>query len=393
MSDRSLEQEDRASDALARSLLDAGSMTPDWAESFTAVPRPLFLPSLMWAHDMATGTSAPVSETDDPQEWLRQAYADVPIVTQWDDGEHVGTKPGDVSTSSASMPSVVTSMLRDLDVSPDHRVLEIGTGTGWNCGLLAHRLGSGNVVSIEVDAAVAVQARTNLSRAGLHPEVVRADGELGWQRDAPYDRVIATVGVRNVPSAWLAQTRPGGVILVPWGTHYDSGDAVLRLTVNEDGSASGPFLRPVAFMKLRGQRLDWDRFTHYVPNFPGDADTSTTKLSPDDLGSSYGTERFVTGLVVPDLAHVVNQPDADTTKAWFFDLTSQAWAAVVSRKGEPYASVYQAGPRRLWDEVEQAFTWWASEGRPELFRFGLTVLPDGEQRPWLDDPMNAVHIG
>ncbi|MFC1420371.1 methyltransferase domain-containing protein [Streptacidiphilus cavernicola] len=368
-------------------------MTPDWVESLKAVPRALFLPTLMWAHDMTTGESVPVSRTDDPDEWQRQAFTDVPIVTQWDDGEHEGTEPGSLSTSSASMPSVVTSMLRDLDVKPGLRVLEIGTGTGWNCALLAHRLGSENVVSVEVDGAVAAQARTNLSRAGLHPDVIRGNGELGWQRDAPYNRIIATAGVRSVPPAWLAQTRPGGVILAPWGTHYGNEDALVRLTVNEDGSASGPFLRPVAFMKLRDQRLDWERFSDYVSAFPGDAIRSTTRLTPNDLGSQYETARFVTGLVVPDLAHVVNQPDADTTNAWFFDLTSRSWAAVVFRTGEPFATAYQSGGRQLWDEVEQALTWWAREGRPELDQFGLTVLPDGEQRPWLGDPMNTIRTG
>ncbi|WP_141726977.1 methyltransferase domain-containing protein, partial [Streptomyces niveus] len=75
-----------------------------------------------------------------------------------------GTEPGVVATSSASMPSVVAAMLRDLDVSDGMRVLEIGTGTGWNAALLAHRLGSGNVVSVEIDAEVVARARAALGR-------------------------------------------------------------------------------------------------------------------------------------------------------------------------------------------------------------------------------------
>ncbi len=393
MIDRSMEQGDRASDELARFLLNVGSLTPEWVESFKAVPRALLLPSLVWAYDMTTSKSVAVDETTDPDEWLRQTFANVPLITQWDDGEHQGTEPGTVPTSSASMPSVVASMLRDLDVRPGMKALEIGTGPGWTAGLLAHYLGDQNVVSVEVDAAVAAQARTALDRIGLHPEVVRANGEFGWQDGAPYDRVIVTAGVRTIPTAWLGQTRPGGVILAPWGTDYDSnGDVLVRLTMNEDGSASGPFLRPVEFMKLRDQRLNWDRFRDHVPDYPGDADQSTTRLSLDDLGGRYKTARFVAGLCVTRCAHLINQTDADTAQAWFFDLHSRSWANVVFRTGEPFATVYQSGRRRLWDEVEQALTWWKRQGRPELDQFGLTVHPDGTQRPWLTSPTNVLRV-
>lgn len=378
----------RASDELARSLLESGALTPDWAETFRAVPRSLFLPDLVWAHDMATGRSVPVSRSNDPAAWELTACANVPLVTQWDDGQHTGSEPGTVPTSSASMPSVVAAMLRDLDVTDGMRVLEVGTGTGWNAGLLAHRLGSGNVVSVEIDEAVTDQARGALLRAGLHPETVHGDGGDGWPDGAPYDRVIVTAGVRAVSPCWLEQSRPGGVILAPWGTHYSAQDALVRLTVREDGSASGPFLRMVEFMKLRDQRLDWNRFREHVPDFPGDADVSSTTVALTDLGDRYEPVRFVIGLCVPDCAHVINRPDGETAKAWFFDLTSRSWAAAAFRSGEPDATVYQSGPRRLWDEVEAAHRWWVGRGEPDHTRFGLTVTAEG-QRVWLDDPADS----
>ncbi|UQA94958.1 methyltransferase domain-containing protein [Streptomyces halobius] len=382
------EQEGRAGDELARSLLETGALTPEWAQTFRAVPRKLFLPDLIWAHDMATGRSVPLSRNDDPEGWARAAYANVPLVIQWDDGKHTGTAPGTVPTSSASMPSVVAAMLRDLDVSDGMRVLEVGTGTGWNSGLLAHRLGSANVVSVEIDGAVTEQARGALKRAGLSPEVIHGDGADGWAHGAPYDRVIVTAGVRAVPPHWLEQTRPGGIILAPWGTHYSDQDALIRLTMGKDGSATGPFLRMVEFMKLRDQRLDWNRFRDHVPEFPGNADVSSTPVTLADLGDRYESVRFAMGLRVPDCAHVVNRSDAGTGKAWFFDLTSRSWAAAVFRSGEPEATVYQSGPRRLWDEVEAAYRWWVSRGKPEHTRFGLTITPEG-QRAWLDEPADS----
>jgi protein-L-isoaspartate O-methyltransferase len=385
------EQEGRASDELVRSLLNAGSMTPDWAESFHAVPRSWFLPDRYWSHDMTTGRNVAVSREEDPEEWARQAFADVPIVTQWDDGRHSGPGPGTVPTSSASMPSVVASMLRDLGVHPGMRVLEIGTGTGWNAGLLTHRLGAENVVTLEVDAAVTVGARTALTRAGLHPTVVCTDGALGYPDAAPYNRVIATAGVRTIPPAWLEQSDPGGLILAPFGTHYSNEDALVYLTVGHDGTASGPFLRPVEFMKLRAQRLDWDRFKDHVTlPYPGNAARSSTHLRPADLGDRWSAQRFAVGLAVPDVAHVVNRaPTGDGSSVWLFSTTERAWAcAEFPDDSEPV--LYQDGPRRLWDEVERALGWWADQQRPPLDSFGLSVSSEGELRPWLADRSNPV---
>lgn len=344
----------------------------------------------MWAYDMAMRPGEPVIRGDDPEAWHRAAYANIPLVTQWDDGQHTGTEPGTVPTSSASMPSVVAAMLRELDVRDGMRVLEVGTGTGWNAALLARRLGGSRVVSVEIDPTVAGQAREALKRVGLNPEVIHGDGEDGWPDGAPYDRVVATAGVRAVPPRWLEQTRPGGTVLVPWGTHYSDQDALVRLTVDERGQASGPFLRMVEFMKLRAQRLDWARFRAYVPAFPGDADESRTRLTLSSLGGRYEPAWFVAGLCVPDCAHVVNPSGEGAGRAWFFDLTSRSWAAVEFRGGEPDATVHQSGPRRLWDEVERALTWWAGRGSPGIDRFGLTVGQDGTARPWLDRPAQTL---
>lgn len=132
----------------------------------------------MWPHDMETGRSVAVVKSEDPGAWYAYADSNVPIVTQWDDGDHDGVSPGTVFTSSSSMPSLVFSMPSDLDVRPAQRVLEIGAGTGWNAALLAHRVGAENVVTVELDATVALSARAALERVGLPVRVVHGDGFL-----------------------------------------------------------------------------------------------------------------------------------------------------------------------------------------------------------------------
>lgn len=394
MTNSSTEQDGRPGRTeLGRSLLENGFMTSGWAPAFAAVPRTAFLPDLMWPHDAATGRAVTVHKTVDAAAWYEYANSNVPIVTQWDDGKHTGTEPGKAFTSSSSMPSVVFSMLADLDVQAGHKVLEIGTGTGWNAGLLAHRVGAGNVVSVEVDPAVSEAASTALRRVGYGDvNVITGDGLLGYPPDAPYDRVIATCGLRSGLFAWVQQTTPGGVIIAPWGTHYAYTEATARLVVAEDGnSASGHFTQPVNFMRVRSQRLVRAEHSGYVPaRGTGDADKSTTTITePEFLTGSLDVEAFAVGLQVPNCAHVPDRKQAGKRPVWFYSLTDKSWAVVVFRDGHETATVYQSGDRRLWDEVEAAFRWWQEQGRPGFHRFGLTVTAD-RQVPWLDQPSHAL---
>ncbi|MFG3254597.1 methyltransferase domain-containing protein [Streptomyces sp. NPDC048172] len=363
---------------LVRDLRGSGVLSDDWAAAFTAVPRAGFLPDRVWPFRQESGTYSVADRAEDPDAWQRWAESDVPLVTQWDDGGHTGSGPGRVSTSSASMPSVVARMLDQLEARPGMRILEIGTGTGWSAALLAHRFGSRGVTSVEVDEAVAARARTALRGAGLAPNVRAADGLKGCPEGAPYDRIIATCGLREIPAAWLEQARPGGVILAPWGTDYSSQDALVRLVVSADGtSASGRFTGPAQFMKARSQRLRQPPHAAYVPDFPGDATRTSTRLTADDLGDGdpYDVAGFAIGLRVPACAHTVHRQTDGTTAFWFYGLTDKSWAVAAFPSGD----VHQSGPRRLWDEVESAFRWWDGQGRPSYERLSLTVTSDGTQ--------------
>ncbi|MEC4017767.1 methyltransferase domain-containing protein [Streptomyces sp. H27-D2] len=375
--------------ALGRSLLESKALSSDWSPAFTAVPRSAFLPELMWPFDMDTGSSVAVNKAADPAAWQEYADANTPIVTQWDDGKHSGTEPGEDSSSSASMPSVVFRMLRDLDVRAGNTAMEIGTGTGWNAALLAHRLGAENVVTVEVDEAVAASARAALERFGLPVRVVHGDGFLGYPAGAPYDRIIATCGLRSIPFAWVQQSRPGGVIVAPWGTHYSHQDAVARLVVSRDGeSASGVFTGPAEFMKLRAQRRPPVVHAEYVTGSVAEGDESATTISEAQfVGEKFSPQRFALGLRVRDCRHAVADKRDGARPVWFYGLTDRSWACVMFRDGDT-ARVWQSGPRRLWDEAEAAYRWWEGKGKPGHERFGLTVTAEG-QTVWLDDPAES----
>ncbi|HKW84427.1 MAG TPA: protein-L-isoaspartate O-methyltransferase [Burkholderiaceae bacterium] len=106
-------------------------------------------------------------------------------------------------------PKVEARLLQELGVHKHERVLEIGTGSGFMAALLAHR--AQHVTTLEIDPELAELARANLKRAGvLNVSVVTADGSQGHAADGPYDAVLLSGSVAEVPTALLAQLKVGG---------------------------------------------------------------------------------------------------------------------------------------------------------------------------------------
>ncbi|MFC5958166.1 methyltransferase domain-containing protein [Streptomyces pratens] len=228
--------------------------TGPWREAVSAVPRHEFLREGFFREvDGSTPTAWTPVMRDDPR-WLEACYDDVSLVTQVAGTVVPGTSAGEIlraPTSSSTMPGLVVRMLEDLQVDVGHRVLEIGTGTGYSTALMCHRLGDDSVTSVEVDEDVSTRARTALGHCGFTPDLIVGDGLAGYKDGAPYDRVIATCGLLTVPRELIEQTRPGGIVLVTLcGWLYSS--ELARLTVHEDGTASGRFLGgQISFMLAR----------------------------------------------------------------------------------------------------------------------------------------------
>ncbi|MEU4729152.1 methyltransferase domain-containing protein [Streptomyces sp. NPDC023588] len=156
---------------LASRLMDAGALTSDWLPTYRAVLRESFVPDVIWP-GVGPADGGPVASIDrqtEPEVWFRAVYSDTALTTQWDDGSHVGAARGIVPTCSNSQPTMVFSMLAALDVQPGAKVLEVGTGTGWNAALLSERVGSENVTTIEFDPENAATARARLHAAWVQP--------------------------------------------------------------------------------------------------------------------------------------------------------------------------------------------------------------------------------
>ncbi|WP_327379911.1 methyltransferase domain-containing protein [Streptomyces sp. NBC_01212] len=350
---------------LVQDLADRGLLDARWRRVFDAVPRSRFVPAEVW-RQLPDGCE-PVVGTD---LWLALVNSDEPVVTQLDDG--AGDGPG-VATSSNSQPSMVARMLGLLQVEDGHRVLEIGTGTGYVAALLSERLGDERVHSVELDPVVARQAAAFLVEAGYRPHLRVGDGEQPWPGTGPVDRLIATCALRYVPHALVRQVRAGGIVVAPLARDFWSG-ALVRLDVQEDGTAHGPFCGGASYMPMRAHRES----PHQVDGAGGRA--RAAGVDPARL-LTLGFALYA-GARLPGV-RLTHQQTADGAQVW---VTRADGAAATAETG---GDVRQYGPGLLWEDVEQTWLEYEALGRPGHDRFGLTVTDRG-QRVWLRDPHSVI---
>ncbi|WP_158886866.1 methyltransferase domain-containing protein [Amycolatopsis anabasis] len=378
---------------LADQLTASGQLPETWRAAFSAVPREWFIPARIWVDDDDSQPVA-IDRGSDGERWRAAVYANQPILTQFDDGRTQWPDTGGTHcTSSASKPSLVLNMLDALDVQEGNRVLEVGTGTGYNAALLAARLGPDRVVTVEVDPALAAAADRRLTEHDIPVAVLHADGEAGYPPAAPFDRIIATASVRLglLPNAWVSQTRIGGVIVAPLTTEFAAGSVLMRFTVEANDTAIGKPVGVVAFMPLRQHRTSRAN-TDELAAEATEVRESVTRLRPWKVAETWDA-RWAVGLQVPGCAwhHERSEPDGQHV-LWLVDGESKSWARVWYSGSSGPRPVRQAGPRDLWAEVERAFRRWKEFGKPAYRRFGLTVTPD-RQEVWLDEPGTVFVTG
>ena len=149
-----------------------------------------------------------------------------------------------------SQPFIVALMTDLLDLRREHRVLEVGTGSGYQAAVLAQL--SDDVCSVEVIPELADHAKRTLEAEGYGGIALRVgDGALGWPDRAPFDAIIVTAAARDVPPALTEQLKPGGRMVIPVGE--PRGDQELRLLCKDaDGGLVSRTVLPVAFVPLTG---------------------------------------------------------------------------------------------------------------------------------------------
>jgi protein-L-isoaspartate(D-aspartate) O-methyltransferase len=147
-----------------------------------------------------------------------------------------------------SQPFIVAVMTDLLDLAPSDRVLEIGTGCGYQTAVLAKL--AGHVYSIEVVAELAAEAARRLRELGYANVTCRhGDGYGGWPEQVPFDAIIVTAAPPRIPDALVAQLKTGGRLVIPLGLAHDT-QMLCRCVKTDDGSLFREDKLPVAFVPM-----------------------------------------------------------------------------------------------------------------------------------------------
>jgi protein-L-isoaspartate(D-aspartate) O-methyltransferase len=193
-------------------LRSRGITDPRVLDAMTRVPRHLFVPEAQRAG----------------------AYGDYPLPIGYD--------------QTISQPYIVGFMTEALDVQREHRVLEIGTGSGYQAAILGEL--AREVYTIEIVAPLAERARQTLAELGYRNITVRTgNGYAGWPERAPFDRIMVTAAPDEVPPALVEQLKPDGLMAIPVG-RIDQELRILRRT--GDGLQTLKTL-PVRFVPMTGK--------------------------------------------------------------------------------------------------------------------------------------------
>jgi len=201
-----------------RQIAGRGVRDPLVLAAMRRVPRHLFVP-------------------DDLQDL---AYADRPLPIGLD--------------QTISQPYVVASMTEEAHVHPGSKVLEIGTGSGYQAAVLAAI--TDHVYTIEIKQPLVTQARANLDAAGFGAVKSRhGDGYYGWVEHAPFDAIVVTAAAPHVPPPLVEQLAPGGRMVIPVGEPMAVQDLLL-VTKDEQGEVRTKSLYPVRFVPLTGAGVE-----------------------------------------------------------------------------------------------------------------------------------------
>ena len=172
-----------------------------------------------------------------PDAYKASAYADSPLPTS--------------QGQTISQPYIVALMTELADPKPEHRVLEVGTGSGYQAAILSGLVRE--VYSIELVSELASTAKLRLERLGYkNVQVRQGDGYLGWPQHAPFDSILVTAGAKEIPKPLVDQLKPGGRMIIPVGE--SSQEQVLQVIAKDaSGKVTIRDVIPVRFVPLLRQ--------------------------------------------------------------------------------------------------------------------------------------------
>ena len=349
-----------------RELTAAGAIrSPRVERAFRTVQRHQLLETFYIRTAGAPGLSAVGHDPVSPRrEHLELIYSDDALVTRFTSG---------MPASSTSVPSLVARMLELLGLGEGMKVLEIGAGTGYNAALMAEVAGDQElIVTVDVLDDVVEQTRRLLADAG-YPRigVLARDGFDGAPEEAPFDRIVATVGCSDLSPAWAGQLADGGAMLVPL---EHSGGHPLLLLRKESAGLRGRVALWTGFMPIRGPlHIEglWPR--GYVRPGPGEP------VRAADPWPGFGARR------PSGPPGSLNLAADEIDFLFFLGLSDRRAGRLDPGPGlnngpDGWAA---AGPDGIWwwkdaslaAELNSLYQEWAASGRPTISDYQVSFLP------------------
>ena len=359
-------------------LLQSGAIrSPVLEQAFLSIPREAFVP-YFYEQETTSRTMAwkLVSAREMPREdYLAAVYRNASLVTKIDERSW--------PVSSSSLPSIMATMLEALDVQPSQRVLEIGTGSGYNAGLLATLTHTPEqVVTIERDAVLAAQARHTLEQViGPGVTVVVGDGVVGWPSGAPYDRIIATASAATLPMAWVEQLDIGGRLVMDLQGPLASSFLVVEKTAE---SVSGHFLsEPLHFMPLETEAISVPQAN--MASLLQQACQTTFVLENDPVFPDALFDpafRWFLQWRIPDCQiskrkHVRRGTASEMHTILVVEPKRKALVRLQKQQGEATWRGEVYGSALFWQELQQAYEAFHVVGEPHQQRYQLVVEQEG----------------
>jgi protein-L-isoaspartate(D-aspartate) O-methyltransferase len=156
-----------------------------------------------------------------------------------------------MKNQTISQPGVVSRMTEWLDVRKGQKILEIGTGSGWQTAILSYLVGEGTVYSVERHTQLVKFAQENLKKLDIdNVHVILGDGSIGYAKESPYDRIIITAACTEIPLPLIEQLKEGGLIIAPVG---DSSQSLVLLQKTINGIVEIKNESHYVFVPLRGK--------------------------------------------------------------------------------------------------------------------------------------------
>jgi protein-L-isoaspartate(D-aspartate) O-methyltransferase len=380
---------------LVATLKHGGKLTsPLLEEAFNSIPRHIFIDQF-YRRDGTTNSlfnyqliQAPPQQ--DAASWLEAVYADDALITAISE---VG-----IPTSSSSAPDVMTLMLEALDVHAGLRVLEIGTGTGYNAALLAHIVGDPHLVfSVEIDPGLAQQAQQRIDRVvGSGAAVHTGNGLEGYAQAAPFDRIIATGRCRGIPHSWLEQLSEGGILVMNLEGNLGAGSLLQIQKVSTKGAAHGRFLGYSSFMELRASiEVPPPAIPGRLFGFSGRPVIAKISLSQATFDPALLWETdfaFLLQLEFP-CAYIssIQKQASDPPTLCLIDEQSQTMVMFCPPEQDSDRVIEIKGEPQTWEKLYRAYQYWIDLERPTISDYVIDIDESGKQSVTLTPSRAGAH--